>query len=320
MVLHLGSSQSRLLVEAKNVKRITEQDLVKFHRDLEACAADVHAGLFVSCKDISLIHGYSKVHLEVRHGMPVVYLGGVQEFPQALQLGVLVLEQLIKSGLCKTTGVEDDSSEESEELEHRYQTVALECASRLVADFYRQQALIAKDKKILQSLELQIEAREKAAADLGAYRDQLSRVFPTLDERASLHELSSIPVAVGKPESRKQPTVPKEKLVAWLKKHGSRKTGVKELAQAFSIQSHRSITNAGGINLLKQEAFGPEPVLDIVPVVIKTSEEEPEPEPAEGVVESGAPSSPQQSPTSPFQNDPFLDNFGADAEHNALQE
>ena len=261
--LKLYRPNHTFLIEAKNVKRLVDTDLTKFYRDIEANSGEIDAAVFISLKDIVLVHGYSSTHFEIVKGIPVLYVGGVLECPRAMEFGIRMLEQILNSGMCKDKAVSESSD--------YFQQVAFKCASRLLTNFYNEQANIAKDKKILGALFQQITTREKAHQDYKQYQDELNEIFPNLREVAKSVVLDTSTVTVG-PGDRKNAVLSKQKVLDWLRNNGSRRTTLREIVAGLNLKGNWCISNLGGLAALKDEAFGPDTVENNILYNRETSE------------------------------------------------
>lgn len=214
--LVLDTGGTRILVGSK--EQLTTAYLDSFQAS--TLSNEVEAGLILIPEDVSLC-GYSKTYL-VCQEKPILCLGDIKAFPRTAQIGVLLLEQLILSYSV------DNSAYYTENV------------AGIISYYYKEQANLIKDREILQMLEKQISKREKALLDLQRYKNDLKSLFPSNKNK----------------EHKKQATVPKESIIRWLKENGSHKTTTKDIVHALHLNSLRSITNAGGIQILKDEAFG----------------------------------------------------------------
>lgn len=181
----------------------------------------VDGGLFFSQKNVT-INGYSRLFFGYHSGKPILCLSAIEEHPYLLQIGVLLLENILR-----TTSSSKDEVEEFNNKSYY---------------FHREKANLSRDKEIVKALQKQISKREKSLDHLLKLSGSSNEVIEEAPELRSHH--------------KKQATVPKEELVLWLRQNGSWKTTSKDITQALNLGSYRSITNAGGIQLLKQEAFG----------------------------------------------------------------
>lgn len=79
-----------ILVESKNVKRISREDVEKFRRDLAAAAPEgVGAGLFVSLLAPTVPHrGTFRIEAAAADVRPAVYVAGVLADPGSLRFAV----------------------------------------------------------------------------------------------------------------------------------------------------------------------------------------------------------------------------------------
>jgi hypothetical protein len=229
------------LIEAKNKSFIDKKDITKFYRDIEANSSVIDAAIFVSLQDTNLVHGYSKTHLEMVHGIPVVYLSDVMETPRALEIAVRLLTKLLDSGAYNSN---------TKVAEDHMRSLALKCAQKLMTTFYNEQANLQKDKKLYQGLGQQIDAREKALLDFRSYQEELRSIFPNIDNLARMTVSTTSVVTVG-PGDGKQSSSLKENIIKWLQNPKNRDSTMTEIVREFNLNGKWQISELGGIKHLK---------------------------------------------------------------------
>lgn len=229
------------LVETKNKSFLDKNDITKFYRDIETNAGEIDAAMLVSLQDTNLVHGYSRTHFEVVHGVPVVYLGNVMETPRAMEIAVRMLTQLLDSGT---------SSPDSQVEDTHFRTIALKCAQMLMTTFYNEQANIQKDKKIHQRLGQQIAAREKTLLDFRSYQEELRSIFPNVDNLATASVSTTCEVTVGPGDGKRDADL-KENIIKWLKDPNNRDSTMADIVKEFNLNGKWQISELGGIKHLK---------------------------------------------------------------------
>jgi hypothetical protein len=100
-----------LLVESKNVQRVSKTDVDKFRRDLaEAATEGVGAGLFVSLRSKTVPHrGAFAIEASPADARPAVYVAGVLEVPDRLKMGVEVAAFLARNWGGRDGGGQTDA-------------------------------------------------------------------------------------------------------------------------------------------------------------------------------------------------------------------
>lgn len=90
LTLQRGGRAVRLLIESKNVTRVSAADVAKFERDCANRAAEVDGALFAALVADS-VPRKGRVHFETAANVPALYLARVVEEPEMLRLGVEAL-------------------------------------------------------------------------------------------------------------------------------------------------------------------------------------------------------------------------------------
>lgn len=214
----------KILIEVKNKERHSDMDLKKFHADIENVKKKrgIHAALFISLRDRHTIHNYSYSYLEVRHDIPVLYLGEVLKAPTILHTALIVLSHLAQSGLC----VKADSGSENSDSDNQYVNLAQECANDFVISYQREMVGIARLRKYIKKIEEEIGLHEKSLTSRKTFYENIGKMFPNLHQRALITADPDAPVTVCGGDKKqvvvertRKPTKSKEEIIQFLQEN-----------------------------------------------------------------------------------------------------
>jgi hypothetical protein len=206
-----------ILIEAKNHGHHMDKvsDLKKFHDDIELHSKKGYpktAALLVSLYDIPLIHGYRTCYFEVRHGMPVIYIGGALDKPILIQAALHLLVKIAKnSKFCSTDNASEESADEQFEKAieaHRGTAV------RFMVMVRKMQDEINLDRRAHDEQLVRLNARERSLAEFVTYQSELAKQFSGIDEDVR----ASVDVTVGGSSGKK--VVNKEAVLAYIREKG----------------------------------------------------------------------------------------------------
>lgn len=173
-----------ILIEVKNRSKLTNEDLVKYHNDIETHAGktfNYHAAILVSLFDTRLIDSCKTCNIEFRNNMPVLYIGGIKETPLLFTAAIRMATKLARLGLMKKQcSVEEEDSLESVVAAHKDTAIQF---MRLV---YKTQDDINKDRKLHQEGLVRLNCRERDLVEYVSIQSELLRSFPTLEEEVKV--------------------------------------------------------------------------------------------------------------------------------------
>jgi len=102
-----------LLVESKTKVRLTNDDIIKFRRDVSNRKNDINGAILVNMLDSLLVDGNSDFYFEISDsGIPLVYVADILNKPYVLSNIILVLRLLIKKGFFKTNNHNSSNKDE----------------------------------------------------------------------------------------------------------------------------------------------------------------------------------------------------------------
>ena len=242
-----------ILIEAKNHTHHLDKvnDLKKFHDDIELHTKKGFpktAALLVSLHDIPLIHGYRTCHFEVRHGIPVVYIGGALDKPILIQAALLWLGNVAKNS--KFSPVNGDTSSE-DSADDQYER-AVEAHRALAVKFMtmvrKMQEEINLDRRAHDEALVRINSRERTLAEYVISQNELIRTFPGIEE-----DVRAADVTVGGGSGKK--VVNREAVLMWIREKGGNVSEAM-LQKEFGLTRSTLKTKLGaGIRELKAEAM-----------------------------------------------------------------
>jgi hypothetical protein len=201
-----------ILIEVKNKKELRQDDLTKFHDDIERHKAKGHkysAALFISLPDVTLINKWKTCYYETRSNMPVLYLGGVLESPILLTAAICALSKMAKAGHFGSSSEEDSSDDESKNEAFR------QTALKYLLFVHQTQDDINRDKKLLNEFQARILTREMSLREYMKHEAEILSHFDNIEEELQTLMKPSIgggvklrsvkePTTTDKPKGRKK--------------------------------------------------------------------------------------------------------------------
>lgn len=249
-----------ILIETKNVATKLDKikDIKKFHNDVELHSRKGFpqaAALFISLYDLPLIQGHRTTHFEVRHGLPVMYIGGVLECPLLIQTAILSLAKFAKN-IRHITDSTNSSSEEDqyERAMEDHRTTAIHFM-KMVRQMQEQ---LNRDRRTHNEMGVHLNDRERTLAEYIRVEGGLCRQFDGIAEDLKV----SLEPVVGTAKI----LVSKEIVIDWLREHKDiHSVHEEDLCKEFGFKPGTIKTKLGvGIRELKKNALaGKGRVIDV---------------------------------------------------------
>jgi hypothetical protein len=178
----------KLLIENKNVQHIKSCDIDKFYRDVSVNAGNgsINAALFISLQDTFLTQGKKNFLFELKHGVPIIFIGNVLNNIDLIKFSINILLYLVENGITKHT--DDPHNDLSIDL--------TSLINSLLSHYDKNLKLIANNKKLIESLLDNIKAQSLSLDDLYTHFHPFVSKYPQFHSTSSNEQPSALLDAV----------------------------------------------------------------------------------------------------------------------------